>query len=108
MNMRRTFKLLAAAAIIAATAACSSMEKMAKMAENVKVTCEPEVLEVVNGSIDAIVKVTYPQGYFNPKAILEVTPVIVYQGGEAAMKPSSIRVPRSRTTTKSSPPTARP
>ena len=87
MNMRRTFKLLAAAAIIAATAACSSMEKMAKMAENVKVTCEPEVLEVVNGSIDAIVKVTYPQGYFNPKAILEVTPVIVYQGGEAAMKP---------------------
>ena len=67
--------------------ACASPEKMAKMANNVQVTCEPSVLEVVNGTIDPVVKVTYPKDYFNPKVILEVTPVIVYEGGEAAMKP---------------------
>jgi len=67
--------------------ACASPEKMAKMAENVKVTCTPAVLEVVNGTIDATVVVTYPEDYFNPKVIMEVTPVIVYEGGEAAMKP---------------------
>ena len=67
--------------------ACASPEKMAKMANNVLVTCEPSVLEVVNGTIDPVVKVTYPKDYFNPKVILEVTPVIVYEGGEAAMKP---------------------
>ena len=67
--------------------ACASPEKMAKMAENVKVTCNPTVLEVVNGTIDATVSVTYPKDYFNPKVIMEVTPVIVYEGGEAAMKP---------------------
>ena len=60
---------------------------MAKMAENVTVECTPEILEVVNGNIDATVSVTYPKDYFNSKVILEVTPVIVYEGGEAAMKP---------------------
>ena len=85
--MKNTFKLLSAAAILAAAVSCASIEKMAKMAENVKVTCEPGVLEAVNGSIDAVVSVTYPEGYFNPKAYLEVTPVLVYDGGEAQMKP---------------------
>ena len=85
--MKKSFKLLAAAAILVAAASCASLDKMAKLAENVKVTCDPGVLEAVNGDIDALVSVTYPEGYFNPKAILEVTPVLVYEGGEAAMKP---------------------
>ena len=85
--MKKTLKFFAVAALAVAAAACASPEKMAKMAENVKVECVPPVLEVVNGTIDATVSVTYPKGYFNPKVILEATPVIVYQGGEAAMKP---------------------
>lgn len=85
--MKKTLKFFAVAALAIAAAACASPEKMAKMAENVKVECVPPVLEVVNGTIDATVSVTYPKGYFNPKVILEATPVIVYQGGEAAMKP---------------------
>lgn len=85
--MKRTLKLLCAAAIAAAAVSCASVEKMAKMAENVKVTCNPGVLEAAAGAVDATVSVTYPADYFNPKAILEVTPVLVYEGGEAAMKP---------------------
>lgn len=82
--MKKILLFFAAAAL---TVACASPEKMAKLADNVKVTCEPGVLEVVNGTIDPTVSVTYPKDYFNPKVILEVTPVIVYEGGEAAMKP---------------------
>ena len=85
--MTKTLKLLAAAAVLVAAASCSSIEKMVKMAENVEVTCEPGVLEAVGGSIDPVVSVTYPDGYFNPKAILEVTPVLVYEGEEAKMAP---------------------
>ena len=85
--MKKSFKFLAAAAILAATVSCASIDKMAQMAENVKVTCEPGVLEAVNGEIDAVVSVNYPADYFNPKAIVEVTPVLVYEGGEAKMKP---------------------
>ena len=76
-----------AAVLGLAAVACSSPEKMAEMAENVIVKCEPAVLEVVGGVIDAEVSVTYPADYFHPKAILEVTPVIVYEGGEAKMEP---------------------
>ena len=82
--MKKSLMYMAAAVL---TIACASPEKMAKMAENVKAECNPAVLEVVAGSIDASVSVTYPKDYFNPNVIVEVTPVIVYEGGEAAMKP---------------------
>ena len=82
--MKKTLVYLAAAVF---AMACASPEKMAKMAENVKAECNPPVLEVVNGTIDATVTVAYPKDYFNPNVIVEVTPVIVYEGGEAAMKP---------------------
>ena len=85
--MKKSFKSLSAALIGLAAVACSSPEKMAEMAENVSVQCDPAVLEVVAGKVNATVTVTYPADYFHPKAILEVTPVIVYEGGESAMEP---------------------
>ncbi len=85
--MKKSFKSLSAALIGLAAVACSSPEKMAEMAENVSVQCNPAVLEVVAGKVNATVTVTYPADYFHPKAILEVTPVLVYEGGEAKMEP---------------------
>ena len=85
--MRKNINFLSVLVLGFAAIACSSPEKMAEMAENVTVKCEPAVLEVVGGVIDATVSVTYPEDYFHPKAILEVTPVIVYEGGEVKMEP---------------------
>lgn len=85
--MKKGLKIFAAAILGLAVVACSSAEKMAEMAENVIVKCNPEVLQVVDGNIDAVLTVTYPADYFHPKAILEVTPVLVYEGGEAAAAP---------------------
>jgi len=84
--MKKSIKLFAAAILGIAAVACSSPKKMAEMAENVIVTCDPAVLEVKAGVIDANVTVTYPADYFHPKAILEVIPVIVYDGGEEKME----------------------
>ena len=78
-------KFLAGAVLVIAAAACASPAKMAKMAENVKIESDPAVLEAVAGQVATTVSVTYPKDYFNPKAILEVTPVIVYDGGEARL-----------------------
>ena len=85
--MKKGIKFLSAAILGLAAVACGSPEKMADMAENVTVKCEPAVLEVIGGEINAEVAVTYPADYFHPKAILEVTPVIVFEGGEAKMEP---------------------
>ena len=84
--MKKSIRLFSAAVLGAAAIACSSPEKMTEQAENVLVSCDPAVLEVKAGVIDANVTVTYPADYFHPKAILEVIPVIVYDGGEAKME----------------------
>jgi len=83
--MKKAIRIFAAAVLAITAAACSSAEKMAELAQNVVVECNPTVLEVVAGNIDATLKVTYPEKYFHPKAILAVTPVLVYEGGEQAM-----------------------
>ena len=85
--MKKVSKFFLATLMGVAAVACSSPEKMAKMAENVTVNCEPAILEVVGGEINADVTVSYPSDYFHPQAILDVTPVIVYEGGEEKMEP---------------------
>lgn len=85
--MKKSFKIFAAVIAAIAAVGCSSVKKMAEQAENVIVKCNPAVLEVKAGVIDADVTVTYPADYFNAKAILEATPVIVYNGGEVKMEP---------------------
>ncbi len=85
--MKKALKIVLAAVVAIAAVSCSSIEKMAKLAENVTVECAPSPLEAIAGQINPLVAVTYPADYFHPKATLEVTPVIVYEGGEQAMKP---------------------
>ena len=83
--MKRIFKVFTLCALVVAAASCSkSRAEQMKLAENVKVNCTPEVLALVGDKIPAEITVTYPAKYFHPKATLEVTPVLVYEGGEQA------------------------
>ena len=77
--MKNTVKilLLCIAAFAAASCAKSRVEQMA-MAGNVKFSCTPEVLTLVGDKIPVDMTVTVPSGYFDPKAVLEVLPVLVY------------------------------
>lgn len=76
--------MLAIAFIGVSIASCSNPSKMAKDAQLVTVECNPQILEVVANEITATYTMNFPQNYFHPKAILEVVPVLVYQGGEVA------------------------
>lgn len=78
--------LFIAAALVMAVA-CDNPAKMAEFADKVTIKCNPEVLEVVAGEINADVTVDFPADYFSKKAILEVTPVIIFDGGEVEGKP---------------------
>ena len=80
-----TFISLAALCILAASCSKSRFEQMA-LAENVKIECTPEILTATAGNIPAKITVTYPEGYFHPQATMDVTPVLVYEGGEVAFK----------------------
>ncbi|MBQ9582797.1 MAG: hypothetical protein IJR25_00525 [Bacteroidales bacterium] len=80
-------KVLFIAMACLAAVACNKVSKMADLADQVKVECNPEVLEVVADNIDADVTVTFPAKYFHKKAILEIVPVMKFQGGEVAGEP---------------------
>lgn len=79
-----SLKLLSLAFLGLIIASCSNPAKMAKYASQVSTECNPQVLEAVAGKIKATYTLKFPEQYFIKKAILEVTPVLVYQGGEAA------------------------
>ncbi len=85
--MKKILNVLMIAAAGALLFSCGSPKKMAESAELVSVSCNPTVLEVVAGQIKADVAVTFPADFFHPKAIVEVLPVLVYEGGEVALDP---------------------
>jgi len=84
--MKRILSIAALVALSVLAASCSKSraEQMA-LIDNVKVQCNPEILVATAGNIPAAITVTYPEGYFHPQATMEVTPVLVYEGGEVAL-----------------------
>ena len=80
---KNLIKILSIAIMGVLITSCSNPAKMAKNAQLVETNCSPAVLEVIADEITATYDLTFPLGYFHPKAILEVVPVLVYQGGEA-------------------------
>ncbi|MDR3235795.1 MAG: hypothetical protein LBT48_03600 [Prevotellaceae bacterium] len=89
--MKKSISFLMFASAVMAVVSCSSPEKMKKNADKVSVSCDPQVLEVVAGEIEARYTVVFPQKYFHPKAVLELTPVLVYDGGEVAAEPKLLQ-----------------
>ena len=81
--MKNLFKVSAVLAVAVLTlAGCNCFKKMAKNQDDVKLVCTPEVLVLNNGTVDADITVEFPEKYFNAKAVVKVTPVIVFEGGE--------------------------
>ena len=83
--MKKNLLGLATVALAALTmVSCSNPTKMAKEAEKVSSQCEPPVLECRADVIEARYTLSFPEKFFHPKAVVEVSPVLVYEGGEEA------------------------
>lgn len=67
-------------AIVAMFSACSSgLKPLAS--ELIKAT--PQPLEVIGGKVPVTINATFPEGWFNKNASVEIIPVLRYNGGEA-------------------------
>ncbi len=80
--------------LVAATLAlssCNCFKKMAKYRDEINLTVTPEILALNNGVVAADINVTFPEAYFNKKAVVKVTPVIVFEGGEVAGAPKILQ-----------------
>ncbi|MDR0961752.1 MAG: hypothetical protein LBM62_04230 [Mediterranea sp.] len=76
------------AAMIFALSSCSS--KMGELSSDY-FTVTPQVLEAVGGKVPATINGKFPEKYFNKKAVVEVTPVLRWNGGEAKGQPATFQ-----------------
>ena len=81
--MKNFLKLfVVAVASVVVFTGCNCFGKMSKQQDAVSIACTPDVLALNNGKVEADITVTFPAKYYNKKAVLKVTPVMVFAGGE--------------------------
>ncbi len=79
---KNLLNLLAVTILGVVIASCSGPSKMARDVNWLSDHVTPDILEVVADEITSNYSMSFLDGYFHPKAILEIIPVLVYQGGE--------------------------
>ena len=72
-------------ALVAVLTSCSS--KMGELSSDY-FTVTPQVLEAVGGKVPATINGKFPEKYFKKNAVVEVTPVLKWEGGEAKGQPA--------------------
>jgi len=65
---------------------CANLEKMKEEASSVQWRVEPSVLEMHGGQLEATITGEFPSEYFNKEAIVTVTPIIQYEGGQVELE----------------------
>ena len=75
-------------ALVVALSSCSS--KMGELSSDY-FTVTPQVLEAIGGKVPATINGKFPEKYFNKKAVVEVTPVLKWNGGEAKGQPATFQ-----------------
>ena len=82
-NNNRMKKILLRLGIcFAAMAALASCQDLGELKPEY-FTVNPNPLEVKGGKVEGTITATFPEKYFAENGIVEVTPVLVYEGGEA-------------------------
>lgn len=74
-NLMKYSVLLLASAMMLTS--CNCFKKMAANADDVKVSCTPEVLALNNGKVVATIHASVPAKYWNKTASLRITPMLV-------------------------------
>ena len=76
------FKVLGIVTLCLAVLACANPSKMAKELDKIKIDCNP--LEAVAGKIAVNYSISFPAEFFVPTAVVEVVPVLKFNGKEVA------------------------
>tara|TARA_B000000532_G_scaffold143922_1_gene115579 strand:- start:84 stop:1775 length:1692 start_codon:yes stop_codon:yes gene_type:complete len=84
--MLRTNSTFFAIAIAIFLAGCAGLGSMEKALETVGLSVQPETLILQGGNVEVTITGNFPAKYFGKQVILEATPVLVWEGGEASFE----------------------
>ncbi|MFO7659230.1 MAG: hypothetical protein R6W78_19395 [Bacteroidales bacterium] len=70
---------------------CGGINKMKDNANNVKYSVTPSPLEMHADEVQVTIKTTFPEKYFNKKAVVVATPYLKYDGGEVELEPTTLQ-----------------
>ena len=85
---KKLYLPLLMAMVVALFSSCS--KKMGELSADY-FTVTPQVLEAGGGKVPATINGKFPEKYFNKKAVVEVTPVLKWNGGEAKGQPATFQ-----------------
>lgn len=92
--MMKKNQLIQSAAFLVVSAflvGCGGLNTMLKSAPEVTYTVTPNPLEMHGDSVEISIKGQYPPKFFNKKAVMEVTPVLKYEGGEQTFRTEKLQ-----------------
>lgn len=72
-------------------ASCGGLGKMAKYAETITYEVSPSPLIVQGDSVEVTIEGKFPGKYFHKKASVDLTPTLIYEGGETSYETSTFQ-----------------
>ncbi|MBN2612130.1 MAG: tetratricopeptide repeat protein [Bacteroidales bacterium] len=81
--------IVVAAAFILSS--CGGITKMKDNASTVQYSVTPNPLEMHAGEVQVTIKTTFPEKYFNKKAVVVATPYLKYEGGEVEFESTTLQ-----------------
>ena len=88
-NFNSLFKTLAVVILMMTPlvfhAKSHDVKGMAKKIDKVYISATPEILENKGGTVTVSIEVEFPPRYFAKKAVMNITPVLVYEDGETEL-----------------------
>ncbi len=90
MKRIAVFSMVLAAVAVLATS-CNCYNKMSKKAGQIEATSSPKVLALQANKVPVDITVSFPAKFFDPNAVIEITPVLVFDGGEIAGTPKFLQ-----------------
>lgn len=70
---------------------CNCFKKVAKKVDTLSVSCTPTVLTLQGDAVEATYTVSVPAKFFVKTAVVKVTPVLTYEGGEIVGTPKYLQ-----------------
>lgn len=89
--MKRFVKSFMLASLAVLLASCNCYNKMLKKVDRIDVSATPAVVTLKGNNAVTDIKVNFPAKYFNKRAVLKITPVLVFEGGEIAGTPKFVQ-----------------